>query len=106
MMEVFAKHSKNGRWAGDGTFYVKPGKKWSQLYGLHVEVEGRFVPCIAVLLGRANTATYLTMLQAIDEWIRLNMGVEWEPGVFFSDFELAIRSAIHRFFDGWFALAG
>jgi hypothetical protein len=40
----------------------------------------------------------------IDEWIKLNMGVEWKPGVFFSDFELAIRSAILRYFDGWFFL--
>ncbi len=83
---------------------MKPGKKWPQLYGIHAEVDGRFVPCIAVLLGRANTATYLIMLLAIDEWIKLNMGVEWKPGVFFSDFELAIRSAILRYFDGWFFL--
>jgi hypothetical protein len=66
-------------------------------------VEGRFVLAACSFNGRATTVTYLTILQSISDWIRLNLGKVWAPKRILSDFELAVRSAVLRHFGGPFA---
>jgi hypothetical protein len=64
------------------------------------EVEGRFVLVAVALLGKGTAACYLVLLRAIREWIRNNFGKQWAPTAFFTDFDLAIRSAIDQCFRG------
>lgn len=108
--------------ATDGTFEAKPVEtgghrarrgnangeqdqrvqvvKWQQVYGIHAQVNGRFVLAAVAFMSKATTATYLILLQAISDWIRTNFGKRWQPTLFMSDFEAAIRAAVERFFEG------
>ena len=86
--------------AADRTFRSKPGKKWSQVYALHAQVQSRFVPVTVAFLTNATTATYLVMFQAVSDWLSGNLGKRWTPKLFLSDFETAFRAAVQRFFDG------
>jgi MULE transposase domain len=86
--------------ADNGTLGREKQKGWSQVYTLHPQVNGRFVPAAVAFIGRANTGVYLVLLSAISDWIRNNFGKRWRPKLFMTDFEAAIRSAVDRFFEG------
>lgn len=93
--------ARNGRIASDGTFgNARPGKNWSQAYCLHVEVEGRFVPAVTAFMGKATASAFFTLFQAIHEWIRVNLGKQWVPELFLTDFEMAVVSAVSRLWNG------
>ena len=47
-------------WISDGTFRVVP-RIFTQLYSIHADIQGKFFPCVYILMSSKSEATYTTL---------------------------------------------
>uniref|UniRef100_A0A915CVU2 MULE transposase domain-containing protein n=1 Tax=Ditylenchus dipsaci TaxID=166011 RepID=A0A915CVU2_9BILA len=85
--------------AMDGKFKTRP-RKWEQIFAIHVLVNGRFVPAVAVIMSKRGRSSYLYVLQRLTTYMEETFQVVWRPELVLTDFEVAQRSAIHQHFPG------
>jgi len=88
--------------AADGTFYVrpKPMKRWRQVYAFHAYVNGTFVPCAVAYMTSKSRRFYVRVIDALKDWIALNLELQWAPDYWLTDFESGIFGAVQRVWPG------
>lgn len=101
MLELLARNSPV---AADGTFKTKPGKKWSQLYSLHVSIQDRFIPAIIAFMAKDNSDSYVKLFKAIGHCMErygiVRRRADWKPSLFLTDFELSAIRAVREVWRG------
>ena len=80
----------------DGTFKSAP-EMYRQVYSIHCQVMGYFMPAIVALLPTKDEVSYMRMFQILQQAAQ-RYGMELQPNIVNIDFEMAMINTVQQIF--------